>query len=378
MFSQKQQSAIISHTIENRLKKETHDRLKISLTLLFKNDYAHLTGKMGKSRISMEVNIMNNESHAYMYCDSLDNINGFDENENNGIITFTNNEWLFVPGLQHIDKLILAVKKDSILAGYAIDDSTGKYVACSLKEDHSDSSLLFKKTKFQYTGKFREFPVELYGNILFADTITQQGIMLNKYLLKKYDIVGLNYNEVIKTMSFTDMHPLQTVDSFKTYLTKKFIKAYKKIIDKQFLEEAHESGHTDIYANGIASEILWNDKTHLVFQLTASYADGNSYPYYESTIFEFDKLNNKEIVLKRKGQDADTVKLKQIIERLSNTKRFDDDENNFNDNMFLYSPRVAFITRKGIVLVKFGGNHGIHPFYKFYPKKLLEPLELKY
>ena len=119
---------------------------------------------------------------------------------------------------------------------------------------------------------------------------------------------------------------------------------------------------------------MWNDGHYLVMEIIIYYADGIAYPYYDTGIFEYDLKKNKVVTIDQLNSNihADTSNIQKVIANLKKDKIYDDDQ--AGDDWFLGDPQIAFYTEKGIVLYKTGGNHGIHYFYKYYPREVLAPI----
>jgi hypothetical protein len=339
---------------------------------LFENGYLHLKGKIGNSNATVEINSV--PPSAYIFCDSLKSITAFDVIYKNGIIELTNDDWLFSAGMSTIEEIDLAFQNDSTVVGYAIRDTSQKESKCFFKLNPSDGHISMNQYSFEFKSEYKYFPVNLGEDILFADSSTATGKLINSKLLDEYDLIGQNYNEVINKLSFISIAKYKNVKDYKTYSISKFIDAYKKIINKSFLKDAKESGHTDDYLNEITSRIIWNDGHYLVMQIIIYYADGIAYPYYDTGIFEYDLKKNKVVAIDQLNSNlhADTSNIQKVIANLKKDKIYDDDES--GDDWFLSDPQIAFYTEKGIVLYKAGGNHGIHHFYKYYPREVLAPI----
>jgi hypothetical protein len=201
-------------------------------------------------------------------------------------------------------------------------------------------------------------------------------------LLNWYDNIGLNDDEEVNKMNFKELEYLKTRKTYKAYCIAKFKKVCAKIINKQFIKDAKESGHTDIYENGLNAEVLCNDGRYLVVQSITTLADGYAYPYYATGLFEFDLVNNKIVnidsIATIEEESKSFISIKNgLIAKLKNAEVLNIGKGGLDDEFFLSSPSVAFKTAKGYVLVKQGGNHGIHNFYKFYREDIIQPLIAK-
>lgn len=341
---------------------------------LFARGYLHLKGKIGNSNATIEINSFPAEIRAYVFCDSLKSINGFQVSYKKGILRFSNDDWLFTSGMNAINEINIAIKEDSTFVGYALRDSLHKEVKCVFKQNSSDGHIPMNQHSFNYKSQYKHFPVSLSECVLFADSSTTINEEINLRLLNEYDLIGQNYSEVMDKLSFANLTQYKNTKGYKKFCIQKFITAYKNIINKDFLEEARESGHTDIYLNSLMSEVIWNDGNYLVMQITMDYADGNAYPYYDTYLFEYDLKGNKPNSLDKLGEHIhfDDSKIQEIIANLKRYNLYDDSQS--GDKWFLGAPQIAFFVEDGIVLYKTGGNHGIHYFYKYYPREVLAPI----
>jgi hypothetical protein len=366
--------------IEKRILKEHPNCIVPDSSSFFINGYLHLDGKIGNATASIEVNIFPNRISSYLFSDSLQGIIGLETEYVKGILHFGYDEYKFVGGIKAIDEIYLAITKDTSFVGYV--KTNNKLVPCNFKEKFSTASIGMRNLNFKYQAKVNNFPTLLYGNLLFADTASTSSKLINNNLLDFYDGIGLNYQDEVGKMSFKELDYLKTRKTYRAYCVAKFKKVCAKIINKEFIENAKESGHTDIYENGLNAEVLCNDGRFLVIQSITTLADGNAYPYYETGLIEFDLVNNKIIDVEKnatidnESKSFNSIK-NGVIAKLITAKVLDTDKGGLDDEFFLSSPRVAFKTTKGYVLVRQGGNHGIHNFYKFYRKDIIQPLLAK-
>lgn len=338
---------------------------------LFENGYLHLKGKIGNSDATIEINSV--PLSAYVFCDSLKSINAFYITYKNGILELLNDDWLFNAGTSTVEEIDLALQNDSTVVGYAIPDSLHKEVKCIFKLNSSDGHVSMNMYSFEFKSEYKHFPVNLGEDILFADSSTASGKLINSRLLDEYDLIGQNY-EVENKLSFIGIAKYKNVKDYKTYSISKFTDAYKKIINRSFLKDAKESGHTDDYLNEITSRVMWNDGQYLIMEIIIYYADGIAYPYYDTGIFEYNLKKNEVVELDKLNANihADTSNIQQVIANLKKEEIYDVGDE--GDDWFLEEPQIAFYTEKGLVLFKTGGNHGIHHFYKYYPRKVLAPI----
>jgi hypothetical protein len=213
---------------------------------------------------------------------------------------------------------------------------------------------------------------------LFADTITKAGKKLNEHLLTWCDQLGQNSDEIEK-ISFKDLEYLKTRKAYKTYCINKFKRICQKTITKEFIADAKESGHNDVYLNGLNVEVLVNDGRYIVLQLISGFADGIAYPYCQTSILEYDVEQMKVLDIAYQFKEAMQTEADlndnaiAIIAKLKQAKLYDASNEGLSDGWFLSNLKIAFITQKGYVLTRSGGNHGIHQFYKFYSKGFIKP-----
>jgi hypothetical protein len=334
------------------------------------NGYGHFKGVMGNSAATLDLNF----DGAYVFSDSLNSIQGFDVTYKKGVLGLSYNDWSFTGGIKTVIQIFLVKQTGNSLYGYAVDDSNKKVVPCRFTENYEDGALKFTFSSFAFHSKFKKFPVQAFGNLLFADSANNDAKNINKLLLDSYDIIGLNYEDDVKELKFDDIAFLKTPKLYGKYAVAKFKRAYQKIITTKFLRDAKESGHRDVFLNGAEGHVICNDGHALVIEIIASFADGDAYPYYETYLFDYDISGKKKVDEMEDGNtdDDDPIfekKKNELIKRLQDSKLFDDSET--GDNWFLSNPKVAFVTGNGIVLVKKGGNHGIHSFYKYYPRNVV-------
>lgn len=359
--------------IAQKIKKENPDLIVPDSAKFFQKGYRHLTGKIGNSNATIEINSTLRIITAYVYSDSLQTIAGFNGNYHNGIFTFYFDDYIFGMNEWRLSSFILCIKKDSSFAGYFTCDSLQKIACCSFKEDYSNGVMQMNKLSFKYTNKYKNFPVQLATNILFADSSIKTGKLINNSLFDSYELIGNNYGDDIINLNFSSLSDLRNLATYKEYAKQKFIMCYKKIITTEFLKDAKESGHTDIYLNSLHSQIICNDGMYLILEIIMDYADGNAYPYYDTFIFEFDLKKQNEISddLFANNLNINDSTTKEVIRNLQTVNRYD--STNDIDSWFFEEPEIAFVMKDGIVFVRHGGNHGIHSFYRYIPNELLKP-----
>lgn len=336
----------------------------------FSNAYMHLIGKIGTSAATIDINA----KQCFLFCDSLKAMQGFTKNINSGVILLVSDDWIFTGGNKYINKIYLLQQKDKSFEGLAIDEVTHSIQHCSFNEAYNNGSLKFSKSIFSYKNIYKKFPVELSGNIIFADTIYKNALQINRLLLNKYDVLGLNYKEETNSIFFKNIEYLKNIVHYKEYAITKFKRIYEKVITGDFLEEARASGHTDIFYNGIEENVICNDGAKLIIEVKGHYADGDAYPYYETFLFCYNMVKGKvETYSQWESSIDDTTEEKIKQEAMQKLKANNlADTTDLGDDWFLTNPTVAFKVNNGYVLVKKGGNHGIHSFYKYYPAYIVK------
>lgn len=336
----------------------------------FSKNYIHLEGKIGNSKTTIDMNMQLDDRIAYFFCDSINDIIEYSVINTGSSFVLIKSDGLFWSSKDANEKIVLIPTNQNCFVGYVLNTNniTSK---CIFKETYTNGNLKFSNLSFAYNSSYKKFPTSLTENILFADANTITGKLVNAALVKNYDYICANYEDDIKNISFRELYKWKTADSFETYSKKKFIKCYKNIIDSDYLNDANESGHTDIFGNDLFSQILWNDGKYLVLEITIWFTDGISYPYYDTYFFEYD-LEKKEILSEKylnsllKKQINDSL----VISKLKEKNIYDSN----SDDFFIEQPKIAFITKKGVVLFRKGGNHGIQVFLKYYSSDIIKPL----
>ncbi len=357
--------------VVKRILKENKNYILSDSSSFFTNGYMHLEGKIGNKKASIELNIFPNQITAFLFADTLQGILGFTSYYSNGILSFEYDEYKFVGGVKTFSRMYLAFKRDLTLSGYAIEDGTKKVIPCSFKEKYPYKAIRMKNLNFNYSSSVKKFPIGLYGSLLFAGNTNNFNKVINSNLLSSYDNIGLNYPNEVNKMNFNKLEYLKKRKTYKSFYIAKFKKICHKIITNEFIKEAKESGHTDIYLNEVRAEVLCNDGKYLVLQLISNYADGISYPYYETYLFEYDLINKKKINLNVLNTLNHNTKIEECIYSKLKKEKLLDANKGLDDTFFLDKPNVGFRTSKGYVLLRKGGNHGIHNFYKFYNTKII-------